>query len=321
MLAARRQARDGWGLHRAQFAPHDVSVTRKWAFIDRARGFAIAMSSSSKADRSTRSAPNPSARGALHEELAAELYRALVGRHAVPPLRDRGLDLLIDDAYAISLRILARRERAGERVIGKKIGVTSAPVQTMLGVHQPDFGFLTDRMLIADGGTLVIKDSMIQPRAEAEIALILSQPLKGPGVTPADVLAATAHIAPSFEIVDSRIANWNIGIIDTVADNASCGMFVLGEARVDPHPLDLATLHVKVWKNEQPLSEGLGSAVQGSPLASVAWLANTLGGYGVTLEAGDIILSGSLVPLEPAKPGDHFRLELAKVGTASVHFA
>jgi 2-oxopent-4-enoate/cis-2-oxohex-4-enoate hydratase len=106
-----------------------------------------------------------------------------------------------------------------------------------------------------------------------------------------------------------------------VADNASCGVFVLGPARVDPRPLDLATLRARVWKNEQPLSEGLGSAVQGSPLASVAWLANTLGSYGVTLNAGDIILSGSLVPLEPAKPGDIFRMELEGIGSASVGFA
>jgi 2-oxopent-4-enoate/cis-2-oxohex-4-enoate hydratase len=260
-------------------------------------------------------------RRTLHEELAAELYRALLGRHTVAPLRARGLELTVDDAYAISLGILARRQRAGERVIGKKIGVTSAAVQDMLGVHQPDFGFLTDRMQVPEGATVRIRDSMIQPRAEAEIALILARSLKGPGVSPAQVLEATAHIAPCFEIVDSRIADWDIRIVDTVADNASCGVFVLGEARVDPRGLDLAALRVRVWKNGQPLSEGLGSAVQGSPLASVAWLANTLGGYGVTLDAGDIILSGSLVPLEPAQPGDVFRAELEGVGSANVSFA
>jgi len=278
-------------------------------------------SSSSEAD--VRAAPRAAAaaRGALHEELAAELYRALLGRYTIAPLRGRGLDLDVDDAYAISLGILARRERAGERVIGKKIGVTSAAVQEMLGVHQPDFGFLTDRMLVADGGTVRIRETMIQPRAEAEIALILERALSGPGVTPEAVLAATRHIAACFEIVDSRIANWDIGIVDTVADNASCGVFVLGPARVDPRGLDLAALRARVAKNGRPLSEGLGSAVQGSPLASVAWLANTLGRYGVTLAAGDIILSGSLVPLEPARPGDRFQLELDGVGSASVSFA
>ncbi|MBS0577865.1 MAG: fumarylacetoacetate hydrolase family protein [Proteobacteria bacterium] len=270
-------------------------------------------SSSSKAEAA--------AAAGLHEALAEELYQALRTRHTVVPLRTRHPQLGIDDAYAISLGILARRERAGERVIGKKIGVTSAAVQNMLGVHQPDFGFLTDRMHIPDGGTVRIADSMIQPRAEAEIALILRSDLAGPGITAAGVLAATEAIAPCFEIVDSRIANWDIRIVDTVADNASCGVFVLGAARVDPRRFDLASLKVRVWKNEQPLSEGLGSAVQGSPLASVAWLANTLGAYGVQLKAGEIILSGSLVPLEPARPGDRFRLDLEGVGSASVGFA
>jgi len=255
------------------------------------------------------------------DALADELYRALVERRTVPPLRSRGFELQIDDAYAISLGLLQRRLRAGERVIGKKIGVTSKAVQDMLGVHQPDFGFLTDRMQVAPGATVKIAECMIQPRAEAEIALLLKHGLQGPGVTADDVLAATEFIAPCFEIVDSRIAGWDIRIVDTVADNASCGVFVLGSARSDPRQHDLAALEVQVWKNDQPLSRGFGSAVQGSPLASVAWLANTLGAYGVSLDAGEIILSGSLVPLEPARPGDRFHAELAGVGSVSIAFA
>jgi 2-oxopent-4-enoate/cis-2-oxohex-4-enoate hydratase len=255
------------------------------------------------------------------DELADELYRALIEQRTVPPLRTRGLDLQIDDAYAISLGFLRRRLRAGERVIGKKIGVTSKAVQDMLGVHQPDFGFLTDRMQVEEGATVSIAERMIQPRAEAEIALILKRGLKGPGVTPDEVLAATEFIVPCFEIVDSRISGWDIRIVDTVADNASCGVFVLGPVRSDPRVHDLAALEVRVWKNDRPLSSGLGSAVQGSPLASVAWLANTLGGYGVSLDAGEIILSGSLVPLEPARPGDRFRAELGGVGSVSIAFA
>ena len=259
-------------------------------------------------------------RSAACETFAEELYQALVTRRTIAPLRSRGWDLGIDDAYAISLGFLQRRLRAGERVIGKKIGVTSQAVQDMLGVHQPDFGFLTDRMQVEDGATVCVAGNLIQPRAEAEIALILKHGLKGPGVTPADVLAATHSIAPCFEIVDSRIDGWDIRIIDTVADNASCGVFVLGAARADPRSHDLASLEVQVWKNGQPLSRGLGSAVQGSPLASVAWLANTLGAYGVSLDAGEIILSGSLVPLEPARAGDRFSLELRGVGAASIAF-
>jgi 2-oxopent-4-enoate/cis-2-oxohex-4-enoate hydratase len=269
---------------------------------------------------STSSSTDPG-RAKLHAQLAGELYEALRDCRPVPPLSGRGLDLDLDDAYRVSLLLLERRLAAGDRLIGKKIGVTSKAVQEMLGVHQPDFGFLTAAMQVPDGGTVRIAGQLIQPRAEAEIALILSRGLKGPGVTPADVLEATGAIAPCFEIVDSRIEDWRIGIVDTVADNASCGVFVLGGARVDPRPLDLAALEVRVHKNGRPLSQGLGSAAQGSPLASVAWLANTLGTHGVSLDAGDVILSGSLVPLEPARPGDEFRLELASVGGASVRFA
>ena len=186
-------------------------------------------------------------------------------------------------------------------------------------MHQPDFGFLTDWMHV-EGDISVADKKLIQPRAEAEIAFILRDGLKGPGITAADVVAATEAIAPCFEIVDSRIDDWKIGIVDTVADNASCGVFVIGEARVDPREYDLPKLKVTVTKNGAPLSEGFGSAVQGDPAQAVAWLANTLGEYGVTLDAGDIILSGSLVPLESAVAGDVFEMELHGVGGCTARF-
>ena len=255
----------------------------------------------------------------LNETLADELYRALRDKRTVPPLIARHPELTIDDAYAISLAALERRKADGERVIGKKIGVTSKAVQDMLGVHQPDFGFLTDRMFI-EGDIDVAANGLIAPRAEAEIGFILKDSLKGPGVTAEDVIAATESIVPCFEIVDSRIQDWKIGIVDTVADNASCGVYVLGEARVDPRAHDLPNLHVTVTKNGAPLSEGYGHAVQGSPAQAVAWLANTLGAYGVTLDAGDVILSGSLVPLEPARPGDVFEMQLHGVGSCTARF-
>lgn len=254
------------------------------------------------------------------ERYGAELYHALRDRRTVPPLIERDPSLTIDDAYAISLDALARRRADGEKVIGKKIGVTSKAVQDMLGVHQPDFGFLTDRMRV-EGVIDIDAHGLIQPRAEAEIAFILKAPLNGPGVTAAQVIDATEAIAPCFEIVDSRIQDWKIGIIDTVADNASCGVFVLGEARANPRDFDLPSLKVTVTKNGAPLSEGLGSAVQGDPAQAVAWLANTLGAYGVTLDAGDVILSGSLVPLEDAKAGDVFEMTLEGVGTCKAQFA
>lgn len=255
----------------------------------------------------------------VHQDHAEELYRALRGRQTVPPLMARDPQLTVDDAYAISLAVLALREKDGERVIGKKIGVTSKAVQDMLGVHQPDFGFLTDRMWIT-GDIDIAREGLIQPRAEAEIAFILRDGLKGPGVTAGQVVAATESVAPCFEIVDSRIRDWKIGIVDTVADNASCGVFVIGEARAAPAGLDLPGLHVTVTKNGAPLSEGYGSAVQGSPAEAVAWLANTLGAYGVSLEPGDIILSGSLVPLAPAAAGDVFEMELHGIGRCVARF-
>ncbi len=245
----------------------------------------------------------------IAETYGRELYAALRDRRTVAPLLARDASLTIDDAYAISLDFLSRRLKDGERVVGKKIGVTSKAVQDMLGVHQPDFGFLTDWMHI-EGDIDVDAKALIAPRAEAEIAFILKDSLNGPGVTAADVIAATESVAPCFEIVDSRITDWQIGIVDTVADNASCGVFILGEARLDPRGLDLPNLHVAVAKNGTPLSEGYGHAVQGDPAQAVAWLANTLGAHGVTLDAGDIILSGSLVPLAPAAKGDCFEMIL-----------
>ena len=251
--------------------------------------------------------------------LAGELYAALRERRVVTPLIERHPDLTIDDAYAISLGFLARRRADGERVVGKKIGVTSKAVQDMLGVHQPDFGFLTNWMQTGEVIDIDAK-ALIAPRAEAEIAFMLKDSLAGPGVTAADVIAATDYIAPCFEIVDSRIRDWKIGIVDTVADNASCGVFVLGEAKADPRDHDLPALHVTVTKNGAALSEGYGHAVQGDPAQAVAWLANTLGAYGVTLDAGDVILSGSLVPLEPAAKGDVFAMTLHGVGTCTARF-
>ena len=255
----------------------------------------------------------------IAETYGRELYEALRARRTVAPLIERDASLTIDDAYAISLAFLARRLADGERVVGKKIGVTSKAVQDMLGVHQPDFGFLTDDMFV-DGPIDIDAKRLIAPRAEAEIGFILKDSLKGPGVTAEQVIAATQSIVPCFEIVDSRIQDWKIGIVDTVADNASCGVYVLGEARADPRAHDLPNLHVTVTKNGQPLSEGYGHAVQGSPAEAVAWLANTLGAYGVVLEAGDVILSGSLVPLEPAKAGDVFEMQLHGVGSCTARF-
>jgi len=252
-------------------------------------------------------------------EPAEILFSALRGGRTVPPLILSDPGLSIDQAYEISLDFLGRRKAEGERVIGKKIGVTSKAVQDMLGVHQPDFGFLTDAMRVT-GDIDMAAHRLIQPRAEAEIAFFLRDGLKGPGVTALQVIDATESIAPCFEIVDSRIEDWKISIIDTIADNASCGVFLIGEARADPRDHDLPGLKVTVTKNGKPLSEGYGRDVQGNPAQAVAWLANTLGQYGVSLEAGDVILSGSMVPLEDACKGDVFEMMLEGIGGCTAKF-
>ncbi len=254
------------------------------------------------------------------EQLGDELYDALCSQTTLAPLIEREPDISIADAYHISQRMVQRRVAAGEKIVGKKIGVTSAPVQEMLGVFQPDFGFLTDGMVFEDGADISIAKHLIQPRAEGEIAFRLKADLAGPGVTAQNVLDATETIMPCFEIVDSRIRDWNIKIEDTVADNASCGVFVLGRNEVDPRDYDLPNLHMKVYKNGELHSEGLASAVQGNPLTAVAWLANTLGEFGIPFKAGEVILSGSLVPLIPVVAGDRMSLEIEGIGGCSCNF-
>lgn len=253
--------------------------------------------------------------------LGDELFAALRARAVIEPLTNREADITIEDAYNISLRFLERRKAGGERIVGKKIGVTSKPVQDMLGVHQPDFGFLTDRMEVADGSSVsLVKAGLIQPRAEGEIAFVLKKDLRGPGVTEEQVLDATDFVVPCFEIVDSRIKDWKIKIQDTVADNASCGVYVLGKDRIKPRDLDLAAVKMDIRKNGEHVASGTGAAVQGHPATAVAWLANTLGKFGIPFLAGEVILSGSLAPLLPAVPGDRFEMTLHGIGNASISF-
>lgn len=250
-----------------------------------------------------------------------ELYSALRERRMVDPLTEREPDITLEDAYAISSHILSRRIDDGERLIGKKIGVTSDAVQNMLGVNQPDFGYLTDHMVVQEGDALVISELMIQPRAEGEIAFVLNKDLEGPGVTATDVLRATDFIVPCFEIVDSRIRDWQIRIQDTVADNASCGYFTLGQTAANPRRIDLSTCGMVVELNGQVVSTGAGAAALGaSPVACVTWLANTLGRLGTPLKAGEVILSGSLVPLQPVKPGDCMAVSIGGIGRTSLRF-
>lgn len=255
------------------------------------------------------------------KEIGDEILAALAARTTVEPIRMRFPDATIDDAYAVSTHILEARLAGGERLVGRKIGLTSEAVQKQLGVGEPDFGSLTDAMMYENGATIPVSKVLIQPKAEGEIAFILGEPLIGPNVTEDDVLRATEFVAPCFEIVDSRVRDWDIRLVDTVADNASCGAFVLGTDRVDPRELDLRACRMRVYTDDVLSAEGLGSAALGSPAFCVAWLANTLARYGIELQAGDIIMSGSLVPFLPVQPGTAMRVEITGIGTAAVQFS
>ena len=253
------------------------------------------------------------------EALGDSLYDALVARTPIAPLSAAHPDMTIEDAYHVQQRMIARRLEKGDRVIGKKIGVTSKAVMNMLGVHQPDFGYLLDSMVFNEGES-VDMDTLIQPKAEGEIAFVLKMTLKGPGISVADVLAATDGVMACFEIVDSRIQDWKIKIQDTVADNASCGVFVLGDRLVDPREVDLTTCGMVLEKNGEIVATGAGAAAMGHPANAVAWLANTLGAHGIALEADEVVLSGSLGIMVPVKAGDNLRVAIGGIGGCSVRF-
>ncbi len=253
--------------------------------------------------------------------LGQELHQALQARAPIPPLSGRGLALTLAEAYAIQESMLSHRLAAGARVVGKKVGATSKAVQAILGgIPQPDFGLLLDDMLYNDGETVPMA-RLIQPRAEGEIAFLLKRDLRGPGLTAADVLAATEGVMACLEIVDSRIRDWAIRIEDTVADNASCGVFVLGDRLVAPEHVDLSTCGLVLARNGEVAVTGAGAAVLGHPANAVAWLGNTLGRLGIPLKAGEIVLSGALAPLVPVTAGDHLRVAIGGIGACSIRFA
>jgi 2-oxopent-4-enoate/cis-2-oxohex-4-enoate hydratase len=249
-----------------------------------------------------------------------ELYQAFLERRPIAPLRLRAPEITIEQAYRIQLRFVARRLEAGETIVGKKIGATSKPVQEFLSVFQPDFGHLTSGMVYRDGDTIDLSQ-LIQPKAEAELAFVLKHDLQGPGITAMEVIRATDYVLPCFEIVDSRISDWNIKIQDTVADNASCGVYVLGSTRGDPRKLDITLAGMVLEKNGELHSTGVGAAVQGSPANAVAWLANTLGSLGIAFKAGEVILSGSQSALVPVSDGDELLCTVGGLGSCRVKFS
>lgn len=237
--------------------------------------------------------------------LAEQLHVAWETRVPVAPLSDAGLRT-VEQAYAVQEAWAARRIAAGETVVGRKIGLTSPGMQRQMGVDEPDFGQLWgSRRFDAPGGVATIPCApFVQPRAEGELAFRLGAPLAGPGITASDVLRAAEAAAPAIEIVDSRIADWRIRLVDTVADNASYGGFACGPWSERLLDADLVRTRLTLARNGRVEVDEPGSAVLGSPLEAVAWLANTLGALGAGIAAGDVVLSGAYGPAVPVVPGD-----------------
>ena len=251
--------------------------------------------------------------GTLLIDLAAELRTAGAVREPVEPLTERHPELTVVDAYAIQ-----GLNAEGRAIKGHKIGLTSRVMQEMLGVDQPDYGrIFADELL--ESGAEVDRAELVAPKVEPEIAFVLGDDLVGPDVTAAQVLDATDHVLPALEIIDSRIVDWRIKLVDTVADNASCGRVVLGGRRTAvTSTLDLAGTEVDLRLNGETMQSGEGSAVLGHPAEAVAWLANGVGEFGVTLAAGDVIMPGSLTAAVPLAAGDRAVADFGPLGRVEV---
>ena len=255
---------------------------------------------------------------ATAREIAERLLNAYRTGATIPPLRGEIAD--ITAAYAVQQAAVALWTSAGRKVAGQKIGLTSKAVQDQLGVGEPDFGTLFSDMILEDGAT-VPRGAVLQPRIEAEIAFVMKSDLSGSTITPEAVIAATEYVTPALEICGSRIANWDIRIEDTIADNASSGLVVIGRARRKPVLAELAEVGMSLAHNGAAAGEGRGSACLGNPAIAVAWLAQALSRFGGKLRAGDLVMSGALSKMVAAEPGSSFVASFGDWGSVSTRFA
>ncbi len=252
--------------------------------------------------------------------VATDLYKAEKNVTPIDALTTTCPGITIEQAYEIQLRgVEMRCHQDKRRVVGKKIGLTSVAMQKLLGVNEPDYGHLFDNMLVMEG-VPITRNELLLPKVEGEVAFVLKKALKGPGITIADVLRATDGVMPSIEVVDSRIRDWKIKLPDTIADNASSARFVLGSRLVPVENLDLRLIGMVFEKNGEIMSTGAGAAVWGHPAASVAWLANRLSAFGISLDEGEIVLSGAVTAAVDAQAGDSFHISFQGLGTVGVRF-
>lgn len=254
------------------------------------------------------------------QAIASDLYESEQNAAPIEPLTATYPEISIEQAYEVQAAgIEIRLARDGRRIVGKKIGLTSVAMQKLLGVSEPDYGHLLDHMLVMEG-VPIPRSELLLPKVEGEIAFVLKSSLKGPGITIADVLRATEGVMASIEIVDSRVRDWKIKLPDTIADNASSARFVLGSRFVPVHKLDLRLVGMVMEKNGEIMSTGAGAAVWGHPAASVAWLANRLSAFDISLVEGEIILSGAVTAAVDAQAGDSFHVAFQDLGTVGVRF-
>jgi 2-keto-4-pentenoate hydratase len=253
------------------------------------------------------------------EKIASELLDAYQSREPVDPLTGRYDELTLDDAYEIQLVQVNRWLDDGATIRGHKVGLTSVAMQRQMKVDSPDYGVLLDRMFWREHEPIPAAE-FVQPRVEPEVAFVLAESLTGPGVTVADAIGAVRYVLPALELIDSRIKDWKIGLLDTIADNASSGGVVLGSS---PRPLDAVDLRLggcNLVRNGELAGTGAGGAVLGSPLSSLVWLANTIGERGVALEAGHVILPGSITASIPVGAGDTVTATFAGLGSVTARF-
>ncbi len=254
-----------------------------------------------------------------HARHAASL-RSAYAKGPIAPIWHAEPQATVDDAYRIQAINCEQWRRAGRAEVGAKIGLTSEAVQNQLGVDQPDSGVLFADMQVGKMET-VAQGRLWQPRVEAEIAFVLAQTISEVDCSPADLIGFIAYALPALEIVDSRISDWDINIVDTIADNASAGLFVVGETPVDVRSIDLTGCKMRLEKNGRLVSEGSGSACLGNPLHALLWLASKRIASNIPLQAGDIILSGALGAMVAATSGDRFFAQIDGVGQVGVDFA
>lgn len=255
----------------------------------------------------------------LIEQAAAQLRAAAATATACGPVRDLvGTATDINIGYAIQQINIDIDIAAGRRVSGRKIGVTSKAVQEQIGVDQPDFGTLFVDMEFGDGIELPVH-RLLQPRAEAEVALVLEHDLDKGEHSFADIIRATAFALPSIEVVDSRIAGWDIRIVDTVADNASCGLYVLGGRPVPLSAVDLRTISMSMSIDGTEVSTGVGAACLGHPLHAARWLADIMCARNTPLRAGDVVMTGALGPMQSVGPGQTVTATFGDLGTVTAH--